>query len=154
GEIWAEVSEVVPGGAQMVVNDIKDYSQAAAVAGVDQALEPLRTSIGVVRRVKIDTIVSPTAASGKFCHRHQLDMTDAEVNQIIEFIDGRDEGSFRCEGSDMKLVDRGGRKRRRLPSSIRPRKGSVIDEGAKVRQYRSAARENAGRGPVVRHRGG
>jgi hypothetical protein len=58
GEIWSEVSEVVPGGAQMVVNDIKDYSQAAAVAGVDQALEPLRTSIGVVRRVKIDTIVA------------------------------------------------------------------------------------------------
>ena len=55
-------------------------------------------------------------------------MTDAEVNQIVELINGADEGSCRCEGSDMKLVDRGGRKRRRLPSSIRPRESSMIDE--------------------------
>ena len=42
-----------------------------------------------VRRVKIDAVVAPSAASGEFGHRHQLDMAYAELNQVIELVDGR-----------------------------------------------------------------
>ena len=111
----------------MVVDDVEEHGQAAAVAGVDQTLEPVRPTVGMMWRVEIDAVIAPAAASGKFSHRHQLDMSDAELDQMVELIDGADEGSFRCEGADMKLVDHGGRKRRRLPPSIRPAKSVVID---------------------------
>ena len=64
-----------------------------------------------------------------------------------------DEGSFRSKGADMKLVDNGGRKRRRLPASIGPREKHCDRECARVRQYRSAATENGDPAAGVRHRG-
>src|SRR5687767_13542352 len=89
---------------------------------VDETLESGGTAVGVMRRVQIGAVVTPAPAAGEFVHRHQFDMGNPELEQMIQFPDGGFEGSFRGKSADMKLVDNSGGKRRSLPVPIAPGK--------------------------------
>jgi hypothetical protein len=39
------------------------------MAGVNQTLEIIRLTVSMMRRVKVDAVVAPTSASGKFGNR-------------------------------------------------------------------------------------
>src|SRR4029453_2228397 len=52
GEVGTERVEVVSGGSQVVVNNVKDNGQAARMAGVNQTLEIVRLTISMMRRIK------------------------------------------------------------------------------------------------------
>ena len=93
-KIWAETVQIVAGGSQVVVNNVENNGQTARVAGVNQMLEIIRLTVSMMRRIKVDAIIAPTAASGKFGNRHQFDMRGAEPGQMIEFFDRRHIASF------------------------------------------------------------
>src|SRR5207248_11295333 len=97
------------------------------MAGVDQALQPFRAAVGVVRRVKIDAVVSPAAIAGKLCHRHQLDDGHAKFAQVIEPGGCASEGSLRRESPDWQLVDETWGQFDSAPAGVRPGEGGVIE---------------------------
>lgn len=89
GEVGAEAAEVVPCGAEVVVDDIERDTEAAGVRGVDEALQRRRTSVGVVDGVEGDAVVAPAALARESGDRHQLDDVDAELGEVVEALDRR-----------------------------------------------------------------
>ena len=59
-------------------------------------------------------------------HRHQLDVRDAKVHQVVEPCDGRLESAGRGERADVQLVRHGGVLRWRLPARVGPCEGRVV----------------------------
>ncbi len=104
-KIRGEFSEVVSFRPEMVVNHIQDDAQLALMACVDQLFESFRSAVAVVRRVQIDTVITPTAFTGEFRYRHDLDMSNAKRLQFAEPCYRRLKGALRREGSYMQLVD-------------------------------------------------
>jgi len=87
GEIRAEAPQVVAGGPEMVVDHVQQDGQPALVAGVDEALQAVGPTVGVVRREQVHAVVAPAASARKLGHRHQFDMRDAEIDQMREPLD-------------------------------------------------------------------
>src|SRR5581483_467083 len=87
GEVRAEFAQVVPGRAEVVVDDVEDRGPARSVAGVDQTLEPVRAAVSVARRVQVDAVVTPAAGAGELGDRHDLDRVDAERDQMVQSLD-------------------------------------------------------------------
>ena len=81
----------------------------------------------MVRGLEEDTVITPAPTSRELRDRHQRDMRNTEMGQMIEPLNCRLKGSCRCKGADMKLVEYGSRKRLCLPVPIGPRKCAVID---------------------------
>ena len=79
----------------MVVDDVEDHAQAAPVAGVDEALQPVRAAVRLVHRVPADAVVAPVVHAVERVDRHQLDQVDAQLDQVVEAVDGRVEGALR-----------------------------------------------------------
>ena len=75
------------------------------MAGVDQALEAVRAAVGVVGRVQVDAVVAPAALAGELGDGHQLDGVDAEVDEVVEVVDGAVEGPLGGERADVELVE-------------------------------------------------
>ena len=48
GEVRAKAAEVVARRAEVIVDHIEEDGQAARVAGIDQAFQPLRAAVGVM----------------------------------------------------------------------------------------------------------
>lgn len=48
----------------MVVDHIHDDRQTLTVAGIDQPLETLDSTVGILRRVGVNAIVAPVAVAG------------------------------------------------------------------------------------------
>ena len=89
------------------------------MAGVDQPLEPVRSAVGVVRRVQVDAVVAPAAHAGELLHRHQLDVRDAELDEMVEPLDRAGERALGAERADVQLVEHAARQRRRPPAARR-----------------------------------
>src|SRR4051794_37554845 len=105
---------------------------------VHQPLESVRTAIWVVRRVKIDPVVAPTAISGELRKRHQLDVCHTEFPQLRDALDHRVKSALVGETSYMQFIHDGRRERRRLPTGIRPVKRVMVDRSG-ARGRRTAA---------------
>ena len=73
--------------------------------GVDQRAQVVRRAVGAGRRVEEHAVVAPVPAARKIRQRHDLDGRRPEVDQHVEFVDGRTERSLRREGSDVQFVD-------------------------------------------------
>ena len=61
GEIRREAPEIISRRPEMVINNVKDHGQAARVAGIHQVFEIIGRPIGVMRRIKIDPVITPPA---------------------------------------------------------------------------------------------
>ena len=62
GEVRAEAAEVVARRAEVVVDHIEEDGQAARVAGIDQAFQPLRAAVGVMGGVEVHAVIAPPPA--------------------------------------------------------------------------------------------
>ena len=87
----------------MVVDDVKQDGQAFRMAGIYQPLQPLGPPYAWCGAYEGDPFVAPAIATEELRNRHDLDVSNAELHQMVESLDGGREGSFRGEGSDVKL---------------------------------------------------
>ena len=101
----------------MVVDDVEDHGQSAGVARVDEArLRPSGPAVGVMRRVQVDPVVAPAAVARELGDRHQLDVRDAQRDEMVEVLDRPVERALGRERPDVQLVDHRLRERHRLES--------------------------------------
>ena len=64
------------------------------MGGIDEALEPIRTAVGWLNGKKRNAVVAPAVLAGEFGDRHQLDVRDAEFDEVVEAIDCGVEGAL------------------------------------------------------------
>ena len=95
------------------------------MAGVDQLLQPVWAAVAVLRRKRINAVITPVTLSGKLGHRHQLKSGYAELFQVVKPGDRSLKGAFRGECPDMQFVDDAGFKGNSLPTAIFPGKNRV-----------------------------
>jgi hypothetical protein len=141
GEVRPELAQVVPVGAEVVVDDVEEHGQPGGMAGVNEAAEPGRAAVGGMHRVQVDAVVAPAAGAGEGRHRHHLHRRDPERGQVAEPPGGGVEGPLRREGAAVQLVEdqlvqgRRGERRRRRAQVDQPR-GAVravrLEAGARV----------------------
>ena len=74
-----EDAEIIPVGAEVVVNDVENYSQAERMRVVDEVAQIIRSSVQTRRREKIDAVVTPPEVSGEIRNRHDFDNGDADA---------------------------------------------------------------------------
>jgi hypothetical protein len=112
----------------VVVDHIQDDGEAAIVTGIDQILQPLGSSVGVMRSVEIDTVIAPASCPGKLADRHEFHMGYAKPHQVIESVHCGVECSIRGVTADVHLVDDPGRKRPGLPVLVCPKISIVVQK--------------------------
>ena len=122
--------QVVPVGAEVVVDDVEEHHQAEAVGGVDQRLQRVGRAVGGVRGVVEHAVVAP-AAVPRTGHRHQLDGGEAGGGEVRQAGARGVEGAFRGEGADVDLGDH-----RLVPGAAvpgdRPAVGGGVDEAGEA----------------------
>ena len=74
------------------------------VNGIDQPLQSFRSAIRILRRIFVDSVVSPIARSGKLSNRHDLDAGNAKFHQMREVRDQAVERAFSRVCPDMKFI--------------------------------------------------
>ena len=150
GEVRAESRQVVAARSEVVVDDVQDDGQAVAVGGVDEALEAVRAAVGLVRRVPVDAVVAPAPLAAERVHRHELDVGDAEFDQVRQALDGGVECAAGGERADVQLVDD---RARQGPAGPRARPASrsrlVIQPTGPVYAVRLPARTRIGQHRLV-----
>jgi len=109
GRVRTEEGEVIARGSEVVVHDVEDHAETARVRGVDEFLEPFRSSVRLVDRVQRDAVVAPSELAVERGDRHHLDRRDAERDERVEFLDRARERARRRERADVELVDDGRR---------------------------------------------
>src|SRR5690348_13701455 len=127
-EIRSEAREVIALGTEMVVDNVEQDGEPFGVASVHEPFEIVRRTIGAVWCKKIDAIVTPAALTGKLIYRHELDVRDAEIAEIVKAFDDACEGSGGSECTYVQFVNDGARKRARLPGCVGPLERVTIDQ--------------------------
>ncbi len=88
----------------MVVNHVEANPQPQVVGGVNEPVQRVRPTVGLVDGEQAHPVVTPAAASWERRQRHQFDDVDAQVDQVGQPFDGRIQGATGCERADMHLV--------------------------------------------------
>src|SRR5271157_894519 len=132
GAVGAEFAGVVADGAEVVIDHVEQHGEAAEMGGIDESLEPVGTAVELPHREEVDAVVAPAMVAGELGNRHQLDVGDAEVDEVVQPIDGGLERALGSEGSNVQLVDDAGGKRRSMPSSVSPGEWVVIVEARRA----------------------
>ncbi len=151
-EVGAEQGEVVPARAEVVVDHVEDHGQIAGVAGVDEALQAVRAAVRLVHGVPGDAVVAPVPDPVHPVHRQDLDMRDAEVDEVVQPLDRGVERAVRSEGADVQLVEhRAGQVAPRPVGVLPPVVQVVVEPRHPVDPVRLPARPGVGqdRLPVV-----
>ncbi len=127
-ELGRDRVQIVTLRAEMIVDDVEKYREAAHVAGFDQPFQRFRTAIAGSRRIEKDTIIAPIAATGKLGDRHQFDRRGAERANMVEMRDSPREVAAVGESADMQLVKNDLLPPSAAPVEILPVEGSRIDD--------------------------
>lgn len=78
--------------------------------------------------VQADAVVAPAALAGERLQRHELDDVDAEVDEVVEVIDGGRQRAFLGERADVDLVEDAAEHVAAAPGGVRPHEaGRVVD---------------------------
>src|SRR6185437_14235305 len=96
-KIRTKEPQVISFIAKMVVNHVKNYSEANCMRCVYQPLKTFRAAITGLHCVRRNAVITPVARSGKGGDRHDFNHGDAKLFQIRKFGDGRVERAFRRE---------------------------------------------------------
>ena len=83
-EVGAELAGVVAHRAEVVVDNVDEDCDASLMAGVDEALQAVGTAVRLVHGEELDAVVAPAELARKRCDRHQLNVRDAELREVIE----------------------------------------------------------------------
>ncbi len=110
------------------------------MAGVDKALESLRSAVGILGGERIDPVVAPVALAGKLRDRHDLDRGDSKRYQIVQLLNGRIEGACRGECADVQFIEDVAVQGDAPPAVVRPGKSRVYDLRGAVNTLRLKAR--------------
>ena len=125
--VGREAREIVPVGADVVVDHVEDHAQAQPVRGVDEAAQIVGAAVEPRRRPQVDAVVAPAEAAGEFRERHELDQRDAEVAQIRQPLRRRRVGPGLGEGADVQLVDHLAARAAAAPLAVAPGERARID---------------------------
>ncbi len=96
-------ADVIPFGAEMIVDHVEEHHQPAQMGLVDQGLEVLGAPIGAVGRIPQHAVIAPAATSREIRQRHQFQRGDAGCGEMIELVDHAAVSALRGEGADMSL---------------------------------------------------
>ena len=88
-------------GAQMVVDDVQNDGQAAAVALGHETRQPLRAAVGILDGEGIDAVIPPVPPARELGHRHELDGRHAELPEVIEVRHDAIERALPAERADV-----------------------------------------------------
>ena len=161
-ELWRVGRQVIPFGAEVIVDDVEEDGQAVRMGGIDQATQIVRRAVRRIGREQVDSVVTPVPTSGKIRDRHEFDHRHAEGGKVAEFPDDGFERSLRGERADMQLVEHGLGPGTRPPARIRPSEAGRVYDLARtmdvvgliagcgiryreaVRQFEAVARSDTG----------
>ncbi len=76
-------AQVIPVGAEMIVNNVEQNGEAARMRRIHQRAQILRMSITARGGVNHHPIVSPAAIPCEIPHRHDLDGRRAEIPHMV-----------------------------------------------------------------------
>ena len=127
-EIGRDRVQVIPFRAEMVVDDIEEYRDAARMAFIDKRLQLFRPAIVRAGREPLDAVISPITAPRTFGDRHQFDRGNAELNEMIEMRDRAGKVTTLRKGSEMQLIDHQFVPRPAIPSGIAPFVSRRVDD--------------------------
>ena len=154
GEVGAERAERLVPRADVVVDDVEDHAETCGVRGVDEAREPLRAAVRLVRGVRVEAVVPPATLAGERRDRHQLDRRDAELAQAGEPRDDAAERSLVAERPDVELVDHELVEREPRPSRRRSTRSARVERRATARARPRGCQREQGSGHAVAGRPG
>lgn len=151
-EVRAERGQVVPGRAEVVVHHVEHDSQAQFVGPVDEPLESLGAAVGLVHGPQRDALVAPAVPAGERAQGHQLDVCDAQFDEMAEPVGRRVQGALGRVRADVQLVEHRSGQRAPGPRGT-PRVPLVVDDRAQpVRAVRLPAGARVGQRRAVVHR--
>ena len=78
--------EIVSLGSEMVVDDIDEHHQPAAVRRLDQKLEVVGLAVAGFGCEQVGAVIAPVEAARRLRKRHQLDRRHAELDQRVELL--------------------------------------------------------------------
>ena len=58
---------------KVIVDDVQDHAEAQRMSSVHEATEVIGLAVKPRRSERMNTIISPTEATGKFPHRHEFE---------------------------------------------------------------------------------
>ncbi len=128
GEVGPISAEVVPVWAEVIVDNVQQRRETTFVAGVYEGFEIIRRAVGGMRCEEADAVVAPAAAAGKLGNRHELDVGNTEVCEVVQSVDGGEEGAFLREGADVQFVDDRPGEWLGLEACRPPTVGGVVDD--------------------------
>ena len=91
--------------AEMIIDHIENYCEPPDMTFIDQSLEAVRATVGVLHRKGVGNIVPPVSRARELPDRHDLERIYSQILKIIKPWDDSLEGSLFCESADVKLVD-------------------------------------------------
>src|SRR3954470_2095854 len=100
-----EMPKEIAIGPEMVVNDIKNYTEAKRMSAVDESFHVVRPTVEPSGREHIHTVVAPAPSSRKIGERHHFDNCNSEAGQFIELPQSRLESAFWSESSNVQFAD-------------------------------------------------
>jgi hypothetical protein len=78
GKVRSVRVEVVPFGAEVVVDDVEDDGEAFRVGRVHEGAELLGSAVGALRSIEMYAVVPPVPCPRKLRHGHDLDGGDSQ----------------------------------------------------------------------------
>ena len=125
-EVRRKTIRVIAHRTEVVVDHVEDDGQVACVAGIDEALEAVRSTVRLEYGEEKDTVVTPAAIACELVNGHHFNVRNAEIDEVIQVRDRAVKGSFLAEGADVELVDDAGGQRWRMPIFVGPRERVLI----------------------------
>ena len=141
-EVRPIAAQAVPDRAEVVIDDVEEDGEAARVAGVDEALQAVRSAVGCVRREQRRAVIAPAPPTRERRHGHQLDVGHAELLQVPELLDRPVERAGVAERAGVQLVNEPALERRGGEAGVGPAERVVVHEraGAEHAAHRLRAR--------------
>ena len=115
GEIRSKFSQVITHRAEVVVDHVQQHGEPFAMAGIHEVLKIVRLSVGIENCVQIHAVIAPSTLAGEIRDRHQLHVGHTQGFQIVQTGLCRFQSSLGRKRAQVQLVNKGARKRRRLP---------------------------------------
>lgn len=149
-EVGAEGGQIVPGRAEVVVHDVEDHTQAQFMGPVDEAFQRLGAAVRFVHGPQRDALVAPAVSPGEGAQGHQLDVGDAQFDEMPEPLGSRVQRALTRVRAHVQLVQH--RTGQWPPGPLgTPLVAAVVDDRTEpVRAVRLPARTRIGQHrPVV-----
>jgi len=121
------VMQIVAVRAEVVVDHVKQYHQAAFVSSRDKALEVFRTTVGGIRREGQNAVITPVAPSREIGNRHEFQGGYAKFREIVQPFDGARKTACRGETADVEFIDHRFLPGAALPSIFGPLEGGRVN---------------------------